>query len=129
MQNDYAQAFLAHIASGTSFDTALAGLVSVLTRRNHTKLLPSILRLVLRKLEAAKGTKRATVRVASATMSQADTAKLTAALEALGVHEGTPTEEIVDETLIGGFVLQYNYHEQDHSYKRVLTNLYESITA
>jgi F0F1-type ATP synthase delta subunit len=129
MQNDYAQAFLAHVATGASFDESLAGLVAVLQRRNHTKLLPSILRLVLRTLEAVKGVSTASVRVATATMSDADKAKLTAALKALGVTEHTAVETVVDETLIGGFIAIFNHHEQDHSYKRTLTNLYESITA
>ncbi len=129
MQNDYAQAFLAHLATGASFDEALTGLVAVLTRRNHSKLLPNILRLVLRTLEAAKGVSTASVRVATPTLNAADTAKLTTALKALGVTEHTAVQEIVDETLIGGFIATFNYHEQDHSYKRALTNLYESITA
>jgi F0F1-type ATP synthase delta subunit len=129
MQNDYAQAFIAHLKAGTSFDEALAGLVAVLTRRSHTKLLPSVLRLVLRTLEAAKGIEGAAIRTARQTLSETDAMKLKVALTALGVTEHTPVEETVDETLIGGFVAEFNYHEQDHSYKRVLTNLYESITA
>lgn len=129
MHTDYANALLAHLASGTSFDAAMDGLVSVLERKHHTKLLPAILRLVLRTLEAEKGVLKATVRTAHASVSATDKAKIAEALTALGVTAETPTEEIVDETLIGGFIATYAHHEQDHSYKRALTNLYESITA
>ncbi len=129
MQNDYANALLAHITSGTPLDEALAGLVSVLKQKHHTKLLPGVLRLVLRTLEAEKGVLKATVRTAHASVSAADKAKIEAALAALGVTADTPVEEVVDETLIGGFIATYAHHEQDHSYKRALTNLYESITA
>ncbi|OIP78004.1 MAG: hypothetical protein AUK16_00905 [Parcubacteria group bacterium CG2_30_44_11] len=129
MQNDYAEALIAHIASGTPFDKALSGLGSVLVRKHHLKLLPAILRLVLRTLESEKGVLKATTRTAQAKVSKTEQARLEKALADLGVTQETPTEKIVDETLIGGFIVTYAYHEQDHSYKRVLTNLYESITA
>ncbi len=129
MQNDYAKAFMAHIASGASVDAALSGLVQVLKRRHHTKLLPTVLRIVLRTLEADAGLDRATIRFAREADRTALESEIARALASLGATTGVTTVEVVDETLIGGFVAQYAYREHDQSYKRALTNLYESITA
>lgn len=129
MQHDYAQALISHLENGVSADEALAGLVAVLTRRHHQKLLPLILRVALRTLEADTAKRSAVVRVASPKVTKENEATIKAALSALGVTAATPVDEVIDETLIGGFIARYNFTEQDHSYKRVLTNLYESITA
>ena len=127
MQHQYAQAFLASLESGMSIDTALSGLRAALAKKQHEKLLGPVLLEVLRVLEAGKGSREAVVSIATDGDRAALKAQISAALSALGASSTTPVTEVVDETLIGGFVATYNFTEHDASYKKVLTNLYESI--
>jgi len=129
MKNEYAHALLAIIASGTPVDTALAGLRTALKKKHHDKLLSPILQEALRVLSAQKSSNQAVVMVASAKQAAAMTDKIRQALSGLGASTDTSVEEVVDETLIGGFVATYNYQEHDQSYKRALKSLFESITA
>jgi F0F1-type ATP synthase delta subunit len=127
MKSQYAQALLGVLNDGMPVDTALLGLRAVLKKKQHEKLLPSILAEVLRVLDAKKGATHAVVAVAS----EADLASLksaiNAALQELGTTATTEVQTTVDGTLIGGFVARFNFKEQDRSYKKSLKNLYESI--
>jgi F0F1-type ATP synthase delta subunit len=128
MKNEYARAFLEILNEGTPVETALTGLRAALEKKHHTKLFAPTLLEVLRTLEAEKGGKQAVVTVAKGSDTTALEAKIKAALDELGVTKDTPVKEVVDETLIGGFVATFDYQEHDQSYKKALTNLYESIT-
>jgi F0F1-type ATP synthase delta subunit len=55
-------------------------------------------------------------------------AQIKAVLTELGLKENTEIKEVVDETIIGGFVATFDYKEHDRSYKKALKSLYESIT-
>jgi F0F1-type ATP synthase delta subunit len=55
-------------------------------------------------------------------------AQIKTVLAELGVKETTQVKEVVDETLIGGFIATFDYQEHDQSYKKALKSLYESIT-
>ncbi len=127
MKAQYAQAFLASLESGMAVDTAIAGLKKSLEKKNHTKLLGAVLLEVARVLEAAPQGNQAVVAVAAAGDIAALKASIAAALEELGVTKETEVKEVVDETLIGGFVATYNHKEHDASYKKSLKSLYESI--
>lgn len=127
MKAHYAQAFLASLENGMAVDTALAGLKLSLEKKNHTKLLGSVLLEVVRVLEAAPQSNQAVVVVAAAGDITALKTRIAEALEALGVTKETDVQEVVDETLIGGFVATYNHKEHDASYKKSLKSLYESI--
>ncbi len=127
MKAQYAQAFLASLENGMAVDTALAGLKQSLEKKNHTKLLGSVLLEVVRVLEAVPQSNQAVVAVATAGDMAALKARIAQALEALGVTKETAIREVVDETLIGGFVATYNHKEHDASYKKSLKSLYESI--
>lgn len=127
MKAQYAQAFLASLESGMAVDTAIAGLKKSLEKKNHTKLLGAVLLEAARVLEAAPQGNQAVVAVATAGDIAALKASIAAALEELGVTKETEVKEVVDETLIGGFVATYNHKEHDASYKKSLKSLYESI--
>ena len=129
MQHDYAQAFLTLIHDGTPIDSALAGLKAALAKKHHDKLLVPILNEVLRVLQSEKGVQTAIVTVANAKVNAPLRKQIEIALVNLGVSSTTPSTEIIDETLIGGFIATFNHQEHDQSYKRVLKSLYESITA
>lgn len=129
MKKAYAQAFLEIVAAGTALDVAIAGLKQVLISKKHTKLFTSILREVIHILETTESKNTAVVALASSTKSEELINEIKNALVKLGIKEDTQIIEVVDETLIGGFVATYNHQEYNRSYKRVLKSLYESITA
>lgn len=128
MKNEYAQAFLEILKDGTSVDTALTGLRRVLDSKHHGKLLAPVLFEVLRTLESGKGAKEAVVTVAAKADTTTYKTKIEAVLLELGVSKDTPIKEVVDETLVGGFTVTFDYKEHDQSYKNALKSLYESIT-
>ena len=127
MKSQYAQAFLASIEEGVPVETALTGLVAALQKKQHNKLLGSVLLEILRVLESKKSSTEAVVAVAHAADATTLKTAIENALTSLGVSKDTPVKEVVDETLIGGFVATYNHKEHDASYKKSLKSLYESI--
>lgn len=128
MKTQYAQAFLEMIQEGMSVETALADLRTALAKKNYSKLLVPILLEVQRVLEAQKDVKQARVATASTADAKVLKAKITEALKTLGIEKSTVVKEVVDETLVGGFVATFDYKEYDQSYKRTLKSLFESIT-
>lgn len=128
MKTEYAHAFLDVLKDGMSVETALSGLSATLAKKQHSKLLGSVLLEVLRVLEANKGVKQAVVSVAKESDAVAQKAKIEAVLKDLGVASDTNVNTIIDETLVGGFVATFDYKEYDQSYKKALKSLFESIT-
>ncbi len=128
MKKDYVLAFLALIEDEVSIEKALSGLQIVLKKRRHQKLLLPILRQVLLILVTKKGADEAQVVMADKNTDSRLLAEVKLALLKLGIHEDTTIKEKFDKTLIGGFVVTYNYREYDYSYKRILKSLHESIT-
>jgi F0F1-type ATP synthase delta subunit len=127
MKTEYAHAILQMIKEGVSVDTALSGLRAVLEKKGHNKLFVPILREALRIIQSEKDSIQAVV----ATARKEDDAvqkQIEATLKALGVQENTSIKKVIDDTLIGGFVVTYEYKEYDQSYKKALRSLYESIT-
>ncbi len=128
MKTEYAQAFLQVLKDGMAVETALTGLKRALVNNQHEKLLAPILLEVQRVLEAERGMTHAVVTVASNIQSAGLRSKIEATLKELGVEKDTPVKEMVDETIVGGFVATFDHKEYDHSYKTALKSLYESIT-
>ena len=95
--------------------------------KQHNKLLGSVLLEILRVLESKKSSTEAVVAVAHAADATTLKTAIENALTSLGVAKDTPVKEVVDETLIGGFVATYNHKEHDASYNKSLKSLYESI--
>ena len=127
MKTEYAQALVATINEGVLVNDALVGLQRTLERKHHGKLYASVLREAVRTLESNKGSTSAVVTVAKAADMEAQKDAIVAALEALGATSNTPVTEVVDESLIGGFVATFDYKERNQSYKKALKSLYESI--
>ena len=124
MQRAYVTAFI-EVLKPTDVETALAGLRTVLSERGHERLLAPVLRAVVRELEATRPTTIVTI------AKQADEARqeerLKNLLSELGATEH-PTI-VVDDTLIGGMIVEHNHVRVDESYKRALVTLYRSLTA
>lgn len=101
-----------------------AQFLSVLKNRGHEALLPQILSVYERELEE-KG-KRTILTVAS----EKDAQK---ALKELESHKETfdleHLETVVDDSLIGGFVVRNQDTILDQSYRRALIGLYQKVTS
>ncbi len=127
MKTQYAQALVAAINGGTSVNDALLGLKRVLDQKRHSKLYAPVLLEVIRTLEAKRSGVNAVVSVAKNSDIAALKDAIASALQQLGTTQATNITEVVDETLIGGFIATYDHKEYDQSYKKALKSLYESI--
>jgi len=125
MREHYITAFLDLIASGTSVEDAVRGLGSALAKRDHTRLLPSILRGALRQLEGTEAT-AARVIIARSEDVIALRASIEAHLATLGGN--TDATITVDETIIGGVIVEHAHQRIDASWKTTLENLYRRVT-
>jgi F0F1-type ATP synthase delta subunit len=126
MREHYITALLDLIASGMSVDDAVQGLASTLKKRDHSRLLPSILRGALRQLE---GTEGGTARVVIA--RNEDVIALRTAIETHLATLGADTNATitVDETIIGGVVVEHKHQRINASWKTALENLYRRVTS
>lgn len=121
----YATALIELLKADTSVETVLAGLDRTLARRGHAKLKRPILNIVLRTLMAGAHESGATLTVSAAGDVERYREAIEAVSAALGVQP--PAAAMIDETLIGGFVLSTPTQYADHSYKRSLHDLYRRI--
>ena len=128
MKQHYAQAFLEMLEESMPVEAALTGLRAAMEKKSHTKLFVPVLLEVQRVLEAKKGVREAVVATTTTASATALKSQIDTALAELGVSKNIPLKTVVDETLVGGFVATFDYKEHDQSYKKALTNLFESIT-
>lgn len=127
MREHYITATLDLLEAGHPVSEVLAGLQHTLSTHNHTQLLPGIIRGILRTLSdrtTATGTR---VFVATAGDTTTLSKEIESYLRTLGGNTNTPTV-VLDETLIGGAVVEHNAVRIDASYKRALRSLYERVT-
>ena len=124
MKNHYITATIELLHSGKEPAAVLGGLKKTLEARGHQALYPSILRGVERLLHA-KNSQSAILAVAREKDVDTFKAAITAASKELDVADAP--EVVVDDTLIGGFVLQTGTTRLDQSYKTKLVSLYRSL--
>ncbi len=127
MKKHYVQAVLQLLEEGKDIDTVLISLHDTLQRKGHTKLHESILSAVLTQLVRITATEGALVTVAKESDSQKYQSAIQEALKELR-SDGASLRTKVDETLIGGFTVEYNNTRIDRSYKEKLVSLYRAIT-
>lgn len=125
MKEHYIKAVLEMVHEGKDPAEVLQKLREVLDRRGHTRLYHSVLRGVARVLEA-RGTKSATVVVANEAGYQKYQAAIEAALQEFGAKHSP--EVIVDETIVGGYIVEAENKQLDKSYKTKLVSLYRNLT-
>lgn len=124
LAHDYAKAF-ASIIQKNETDTLLGELDRVLTKRGHQKLRKQILSALLVEFAAKKRRHESVVSVAKTEHATEYADNINAVCKELNISE--KPEVVVDESLIGGFVVHTNNYLLDKSYKRTLIELYRNI--
>lgn len=125
MKEHYIKAVLEIVHEGKDPAVVLAELQKVLARRGHSRLYASILHGVARVLEA-RGTKGATVVVSDEATYQKFKDAIEATLRDFGAKQSP--EVIVDETIVGGYIVEAENQQLDKSYKSKLVSLYRNLT-
>ena len=126
MEKVYVQAVMELLSTGSDIEQVLGNLRAVMKVRGHAKVLPAVLRDVVRALEQESVTDVPMVTVARAADVAALAADIKTALATLGATGVYATT--VDDTIIGGIIATYNHRQIDQSYRTKLSNLYQSIT-
>ncbi len=126
MREHYITAVLQLLAEGAAPAKVIDGLKRTLKTHDHLRLLPTILRGVLRHLENGNTKQGARVYVAREDDVEKLTATIKKHLATLGASESPLT--VVSPALIGGVVVEHGNRRVDASYKRALTELYDRVT-
>lgn len=109
--------------TGASLSHFLGRFMAVLTQKGHRALLPDILR-AYKALESADRKAHTTTMICA---RKKDLKKYENVLkEIAGEGSEAYTEEIVDDTLIGGYVIRKGDMLYDNSYKKKLLRLFEN---
>ena len=124
MKQAYITAIVDTLLTSKDVETVLKNAMALLSKKGHTRLWPAVLRGVVREFE--KRSVEAVPQVMMAKESAEQSEALKQALATLGATAAPKT--VVDSTLIGGFLVQYQDRMIDASYKRALTDLYRKIT-
>ena len=125
MKESYQQAVLSLINQGVHPDKVLSGLELTLKKHGHSALFPSILRGVLRVIEA-KPAATAVVTVAKAEDLATYRQAIDASLKQLNA-EGE-VNETIDDSIVGGYIVSANNQMLDKSFKHQLVSLYRNLT-
>lgn len=123
MKSAYIRAVVELQKSGSDVSEILSGLARTLKARGHTKLHRAILQGVLIKLGETKGD---AATVTYATKGANEDAALREVLKKLGSDGEYSTE--IDESIIGGFTVEFDHTFIDASYKGELLKVYKNIT-
>lgn len=127
MKENYVQATLELIESGKDIDLVLSGLIDTLKKDGHMKLHSAILKVVLRTIEAQT---IALVPVVTLNSEQSKVSLTNSIAQAITAIGGNTQEYLtkIDESIIGGFMVEYNHKQIDMSYKTKLSKLYQAVT-
>lgn len=126
MKDHYIQAVLDIIHEGKEPDVVIASLSKVLAVKGHQALFGSILKGVLRIMEAEADRTGAVVTLARTADETKHVSAIKVALRAMGASESFTTR--IDDSLIGGFIAEVNNTVHDASHKTALVNLYRNLT-
>lgn len=126
MTNKYTQAVIELLLAGAAVDAVLSGLQRSLKKNRHEKLYPKILREVAKAFAGRAGATTSVVTLAKSTDEKTYEREITEALARLGV-ENTKYDVRIDETIIGGHIVNTKDKRIDQSYKNALLRLYRSI--
>lgn len=126
MKQAYITTIIELLQSGLSAADSLAKVKSVIEKRGHLRLWPSVLQGLLVALEQTKS--QSVPKVVLAKEGSVTEADIKSALSAIGA----PTdnyETVVNANIIGGLIVTHNNRRLDKSYQTKLLELYQSITA
>lgn len=122
----YAHALLkaAENKDAPSQEALVKFLLQALSRRGHESLLPHILREYIKLQGEVRGKRSVTIRVAQ---EKEKARAMEEAQRELGI--AADMKEIVDENLVGGFVVESGEMLVDRSFRRALHGLYKRLIA
>lgn len=112
---------------GRNEQSTFENFVALLKKKGHIKLLPNI----LTSFEALLNSKRDETTLVMTCARKKDFAKFRAEFKEHFTHQDTDTsftEEIIDNSIIGGFIIKRGDIVVDASYKKKLLTLYQSAT-
>lgn len=128
LEHEYARAIVALQEEGKTDAEIATGLAQVLGARGHERLIPRIER-ALTSLQARNEKKQArTLRIGKADDTNVHAQAIAEAAALLG-EDVQNYETIVDERIVGGFILASGTTMVDASYRTALVSLYRTITA
>ncbi len=119
----YAQALKAHTADPDGGKSFADRLVKFLIGRKQGKLLASVLAAYSRL--QTQGTEGAKVIVARTSGKTHHAKEIEADLKMLAAEEGMT---LVDDSLVGGYIVRTPHAQVDKSYRSALLNMYQKIT-
>lgn len=121
---DYIDATYSLVEGGHDEGETLARLKAYLTKRGLAKLYPSVLRGLAEKFRRNAKTSRTKVIVARAEDTKVHEADIVGVLaEIHGEHD-----VVVDENIIGGFIVKGKNERIDRSFKQKLLHVYHQLT-
>lgn len=128
LEHDYARAIVALQEEGADDAKIASGLARVLTARGHERLVPRIDR-ALTSLRVRSDKRNARVlRVSTNADAEKHKKEIADAIASLG-DGAQKYETVVDERIVGGFILASGTMMFDASYRTALITLYRTITA
>jgi F0F1-type ATP synthase delta subunit len=122
--HDYSEAVRTLVREGFSLDAALDGLRTMLTTRGHSRLYPKILKELLTESIKDEVRDTATVTVARKGDAEAHEKEIKTHLTTLSQKHHTV---VVDESIVGGYIVEGTNARIDNSYKKRLLTLYRSL--
>ena len=123
---DYTEAAYRLIREGKDEVAVFEKLKRYLTGRGLAKLYPSVLRGLAEKVRRSDKQARTKVIVARERDAQLHAGEIERAVAEIGTGKGH--DVVVDETIIGGFVVKGRDERLDKSYKSTLLHAYHRLT-
>lgn len=123
---DYIEAAHGLLKGGTDEAVVFTKLKGYLEKRGLAKLYPSVLRGLAEKIRRTDLRARTKVVVAREGDAKLHAGEIEKAVAEVG--KGTGHDVVVDETIIGGFVVKGRDERLDRSYKSTLLHAYHRLT-
>lgn len=128
LARNYAAALIELGRDGLAADAAVRGLMRTLRARGHERLLPTVLRALESGLRQEARANRTQLTVAREHDVKAFAVDIKRAAETIAPST-EQLETVVDERIVGGFILSTRGQQHDASYRRALVALYRAATA
>ena len=117
LKEQYIAAGAELIAEKTDIDKVISGLKKAMAQRGHTRLLTSVLKGLVSKVERDSEIKVAELTIATNDASRPDDSSIKNALVK------------IDPTIIGGYIIREGFTRKDNSHKTKLLNWYRKATS
>lgn len=124
----YATAVRELIDAGKPEDEIVKGMTRALRARGHLRLLPRILRILEQSAKTKNKREQPVLSVACAKDTEVHASAITQSQMLLGIGD-KKIETVIDETLVGGYLIRHGSTQIDASYKKALITLYRAVTA